>query len=50
MAGLGEPVLKPSLLREAGFQWLLKMVTIVGIRVWMPETEGRVGKRSYRSW
>jgi len=45
-----ELVLKPSLLKEQGFGRLLVEATIKGIRTWMPQTEGRVGKRSFRFW
>jgi hypothetical protein len=46
----GELVFKAALLRAAGFGALLLSATITGIRTWMPEYHGRIGRRSYRHY
>jgi len=46
----GELVLRASLLKAQGFGRLLVEATIQGIRLWVPQREGRIGKRSFRFW
>ena len=48
--GNGELVFKAKLLRDMGFGALLLVATITGIRTWMPENSGRIGRRSYRHY